>query len=122
MSIGFNWFKSYKIKVHKVTKIFNYDEVELEYIGGGSTSHSSANIIKVQDLIEKYSEKRIPTICEDWIKSEEYMLPLIEPSVMSEICQKILNGTEVDKLEMRNRIEWFKELSDQGYYITYDYQ
>lgn len=26
-----------------------------------------------------------------------------------------LEGTEVDVINMRNRIEWFKRLSDEGY-------
>lgn len=122
MSTGFNWFKSYKIKIPKGTRMVNYYESTLEYIGGGSTSHSGRNIGKVQDLIEKYSGKEIPTICGDWIESEEYKLPLIEPSEMSKICQKVLNGTEVDEVGMRDRIEWFKELSDQGFYLSYDYE
>ena len=121
MSTGFNWFKSYKITVYKGTSMFDYDVAELEYIGGGDTSHSGGNIGKVQDLIEKYSGKRIPTICADWIDSEDYKLPLIEPKEMSDICENILRGTEVDEVDMRERIEWFKELSDEGYYLTYDY-
>ena len=122
MSTGFNWFKSYKITIHKGNHMFDYDETKLEYIGGGDTSHSGGNIGKVQDLIEKYSGKRIPTICADWIDSEDYELPLINPEEMSSICGKILQGTEVDEVDMRARIEWFKQLSDQGYYLTYDYE
>ena len=57
MSTGFNWFKSYKITVHKGTSMLDYDDTKLEYIGGGDTSHSAGNIGKVQDLIEKYSGK-----------------------------------------------------------------
>lgn len=121
MSAGFNWFKSYKITVHEEKHMFDYYETELEYIGGGDTSHSSKNIEKVQDLIEKYGGKRIPTICADWIRSEDYKLPLIKPEEMSSICEKILQGTEVDEVDMRDRIEWFKQLSDEGYYLTYDY-
>ncbi len=122
MSIGFNWFKSYRITVHKGTHIFDYDDTKLEYIGGCDTSHSSYKIGKVQDLIEKYSGKRIPTICADWIDSEDYKLPLIEPKEMSSICEKILCGTEVDEVDMRDRIELFKKLSDEGYYLSYDYE
>ena len=62
MSTGFNWFKSYKIHIHKGTAMFDYDDSDIEYIGGGSTSHSGYNIGLVQDLIEKYSGKRIPII------------------------------------------------------------
>ena len=122
LSTGFNWFKSYKITVHQGTHMFDYDETKLEYIGGGDTSHSGGNIGKVQDLIEKYGGKRIPTICADWIDSEDYELPLINPEEMSSICGEILQGTEVDEVDMRDRIEWFKQLSDQGYYLTYDYE
>lgn len=59
MSVGFNWFKLYKIHIHKGTTMFDYDDSDIEYIGGGSTSHSGYNIGLVQDLIEKYSGKRI---------------------------------------------------------------
>ena len=41
---------------------------------------------------------------------------------MSEICKKILAESDVDKVDMRHRIEWFKELSDHGFYLTYDYE
>lgn len=119
MSIGFNWFKEYKIKI--IDELF-YQDVKLEYLGGGDTSHSGGNIGKVQDLIEKYGGKRIPTICADFIQSEDEKLDLIDPKEMSLICDKILAGKEVDKVDMRSRIEWFKELSDKGYYLSYDYQ
>lgn len=122
MSTGFNWFKSYKITIHRGTTIWEYDEKTLDYIGGSSTSHSGRNIAVVQDLIEKYSGNRIPEIEVEWIESENEDLHLIDPKEMSEICQKILSGTEVDKMNMRNRIEWFKQLSDEGYYLSYDYK
>ena len=38
MSTGFNWFKSYKITIHKGNHMFDYDETKLEYIGGDDTS------------------------------------------------------------------------------------
>lgn len=120
MSIGFNWFKEYKIKINHECKF--YDDVELFYIGGGDTSHSGGNIAKVQDLVKKYSGRRIPTICEDFIQSEDEKLDLIPPEEMSKICEKILENKEVDEVDMRERIEWFKELSDDGYYLSYDYE
>ena len=98
-----------------------YHDVKLEYIGGSSTSHSGGNIGLVQDLIENINGKTIPTICEDFIQSEDEKLNLIEPLEMSSICEKILDNTECDNVDMRSRIEWFKELSDEGYYLSYDY-
>ena len=118
MSTGFNWFKDYKIKIEEDRYL---KDVTLTYLDGGSSSHSGRNISKVQDLIERYGKIRIPVVCEDFIKSENEKIDLIEPEMMSEICDKILQETEVDKVGMRHRIEWFKKLSDEGYYITYDY-
>lgn len=122
MSTGFNWFKSYEVKKNDYEGYW-YEDYSLKYIGGGDTSHSGGNIGKVQDLIEKYGNgKRIPSVCEDWIDSEDYKITnLIEPQEMSEICDKILSNKEVDEVDMRERIEWFKQLSDDGYYLTYDY-
>lgn len=72
-------------------------------------------------MLEKYGNT-IPTICEDFIHSEDCKLDLIEPNIMSDVCAKILLGKEVDSVDMRDRIEWFKQLSDEGYYLTYDYE
>lgn len=44
MSIGFNWFKDYKITIDD--SMF-YRDVHLEYLNGDSTSHSGGNIGKV---------------------------------------------------------------------------
>ena len=118
MSIGFNWFKKYEI-IHCVPDHF-YDWYELNYLDGNSTSHSAGNVIKVQNLIEKQGGKRIPSINEECIDSVDYELDLIEPSEMVEICNKILSSTEVDEVCMRDRIERFKKLSKEGYYLTYD--
>lgn len=121
MSKGFNWFKNYKI-THMLADHYWYSYYSLSYIDGGSTSHSAGNIIKVQNLIEKYGNKTIPIVNEEWIDSVDYDLELIEPKEMVEICNKILANTECDEVYMRNRIEWFKKLSEEGYYLTYDFE
>ena len=121
MSIGFNWFKKYRI-INRLPESTLFDWYGIEYLDGDSTSHSAGNIIKVQNLIEKYSGKRIPTVNEDFIDSVIYKLDLINPEEMVEICNKILANTECDEVDMRDRIEWFKKLSEEGYYLTYDFE
>lgn len=120
MSIGFNWFKDYEIKTVK-ENICNgrYDYAVLKYMGGGDTSHSAGNIIRVQELLEEYGNIRIPEICEDWLKEGD-KLDLVDPKEISKVCKLILDDTKVDEVGMRERIKWFKELSDEGYYLTYD--
>lgn len=120
MSTGFNWFKSYKIHIHKGTMMFDYDDSDIEYIDGGSTSHSSANVTLIQELIEKDSGERIPIIQGERLESEDQDLHLIDPVEMAEISQRILDGDEVDKADQRSKFEWFKKLSDEGYYLSYD--
>lgn len=120
MSTGFNWFKAYKIKINHKCKFFN--DVTLDYIGGGDTSHSAGNIGKMQDIFGKYGGKRIPTICAEFIQSEDEELELINPGEMSKICEKILENKEVDEIGMRERVKWIKDLSDEGYYFSYDYE
>ena len=118
MSIGFNWFRNYEITHHDNHCWYSY--YTLDYLDGDSTSHSAFNVSKVQNLIEKYGNKRIPQINEEYIDSINYDLNLIEPIEMIEICDKILENTECDEYDMCHRIEWIKNLSEKGYYLTYD--
>ena len=118
MGIGFNWFKGYEIIHCEPDHWYNW--YELKYLDGGSTSHSAGNIIKVQDLIEKYGNKRIPHISAEWIDSTDYKFDLIEPNEMVKICNKILSNSECDEVDMRYRIEWLKKLSEEGYYLSYN--
>lgn len=122
MSIGFNWFKSYEIKKHPGDGAWCSDMYELIYLDGGNTSHSIGNIMPVQYFIFKYGKgKSIPYVNTETIDSEDYNLTgLIEPSEMSKICTSILESDEPGLDDFRDRIEWFKQLSDDGYYLTYD--
>lgn len=120
MGIGFNWFKDYKIHIHNGNSIGDYDYVKIEYVGGGSTSHSAGNIIRCQNLLEECFNKRIPVVYEGWIESEEDDLELINPAEMSAMCAEILRGTRVDEEGVRNRFEMYKKHSDDGYYLSYD--
>ena len=117
MSIEFRWFKGYEI-----IGCQDYHDIvyAVSYIGGGSTSHSAGNVIRVQNLLEKYTGKCIPTINENWIQSELDELDLIDPDEMSKMCTAVLDGETGDMDEMRERFEWFKKLSDEGFYLSYD--
>lgn len=117
MGIRFDWFKKYTIEHHDSGCW--YDWYDLHYFGGGSTSHSAGNVIKVQTLFEQYGGRTIPTVNEECINSIDYDLGLIKPSEMIIMCDKVLSSSRCDKANMRDRIKWFKELSEKGYYIAY---
>lgn len=56
-------------------------------------TREKAPLRKMQALI--VISKRILSVCEDFIKSKDEELKLIEPKEMSMICQKILEGTRM---------------------------
>lgn len=118
MSIGFNWFKSYRIDEIDYGKYIGI-EYNLEYLDGDSTSHSAGNIRKLQNLFEKYFNIEIPSIDTYCISSKEQNLKLIEPKCMFKMCNELLNSGN-DLQDMEDRIAWIKELSAEGYYISYD--
>lgn len=127
MGLGFNWFKEYEIKSYgesfniDYAPYFSYEDYYISFLDGGSTSHSYHNVSIVQDLVYEVSGKYIPRLpYELSIDSKDYKLELIEPTEMLEICNKILSGTKVDEIGMRDRFEWFKQYSSDGYYIAYD--
>lgn len=123
MGVVFNWFKDYKI----IKNIISYgfcEEIEynIEYLNGDSTSHSYGNRTKLQNIFNKYLNVEIPTI-HDYGYTENYYekLELIYPSKMSKLCTTLLNNKDKCDLEdMEDRIIWIKELSDKGYYVSYD--
>lgn len=126
MGLGFRWFKNYKILDARESYLAfgscYCDGFSIDFIDSDATSHSYYNVSLVCNLFENttyISFPRLPN--EDWIDSKNYKLDLINPSDMSKYCEIILNGTEVDDIDMRRRFEWFKNLSDDGYYIAYDY-
>ena len=73
----------------------------------------------MQNIFKKYLNTEIPTIPDYY--QEDINVNLINPSEMSELCDKLLDHKDTYDLEdMEDRIEWIKQLSDEGYYVTYD--
>lgn len=127
MGLDFRWFKDYKIlnsgETYQAFGHCYYDEYSIEYIDCSFVSHSYYNVALVKELFEKVIGIQFPRLPnEEWIDSKDYKLKLIKPIDMSKYCEKILNNTEVDNINMRSRFEWFKDLSDKGYYIAYDWE
>ena len=117
MSRDFYWFKDmeyvkreywFRGRICETYKPIFYDVHD--------TSHSVENIGKVQEMLEKY-DCRIPSISYINVPSERPCL--IRPSDMYIACCKILNS-EMKYPEMRERIEWFKKLSEQNYFLAYE--
>ena len=107
MSVSFNYFKKYKIMN---VGYGNY----IEYIDGDSVSHGYGNRIKLQNVFRECLNIEIPTI------EDTYIDDLIEPSQMSIYCSELLNNKKYDLKGMEHRIIWIKELSDEGYYVSYN--
>lgn len=129
MGLGFSWFKEYEIKSYgesfniEQEEYFKYDEYYIWFLDGDSTSHSYYNVSIIQELFYDVCGKNIPRLpYEPEIDSKEYKLELIAPNEMVVMCDKVLLSSMVDKVNMRNRVEWFKKLSEDGYYIAYNYE
>lgn len=118
MGVLFHWFKDIKVKTECEPYIYAYTKVV--YIDGGCTSHSYGNRSKLQDLFMKKCGIYIPTINEYGIESDDYDFELIEPIKMVEHCKIILSDKECDIRGFRDRVNWIKSLSTQGYYIAYE--
>lgn len=117
MGALFHWFKNIEVRA----EIYGmYELADVVYIDGDSTSHSYGNRSKLQNLFREKCDIEIPTIHEELINSENCKSDLIEPSDMMEYCNKILSAKECDIIWLRDRVEWIKSLSSQGYYIAYE--
>lgn len=119
MGVGFNWFKGYEIIEVKVdTGWYENIEYGIKYLDCDDTSHGYGNRTKLQNIFKKYIGIEIPTISGYWSTKPD--INLIEPSTMSSYCEKLLSNKEYELEDMEDRIQWIKELSDKGYYVSYD--
>lgn len=122
MGRGINWFKNFKIKEEIIDYGIGKDiSYSLIYLHGNGTSYGYNNVQILQDILIKYGNISIPYVDVYNFNPKTIRKELIKPSVLSKVCSKFLNNpNEKDKYDMRGRIEWFKEMSDRGYYFTYD--
>lgn len=121
MGITFTWFKDVKVDERELG-MFEYND-PVEYIDGDNCNHSPGNVIDLQTIFEKYGDVDIPCINKYLFSGtkEELISMLIPKENVIEICDKFLNNSdEIDPNDMRDRIEWIKKLSEDGYYISYE--
>lgn len=124
MSVLFYWFKEYNIgKCENPTLwIGSHYIAYINFIGEwGSTSFSTGNKRKINDLLNKV-DCEIPSIPDEIFddKPEKYVQNLlVNPSVMSNKCKELLNS-KLNLCGMDNRMTWIKNLSDNGHYVAYE--
>ena len=127
MSVNFNWFKTYNIREYNSYGGWTpgCDVFSIEYDEDSdcmSVSYTSRT--KIQNTIERITGKMIPSLDE----SREFDTPesihsiLIKPEELSVMMDQVLASEEMieDKDDVKDRIELFKKLADNGFYITFD--
>lgn len=122
MSRGINWFKDFKIEEKTIDYGLGKDiTYNIEFLDGDSTSFSEGNITKYQDAFNKYGNITIPYIDYEYYINPEWYLKekLIKPKMLSDVCGKFLSDNILDKDGIKDRIEWFKDMSDKGYYFSF---
>lgn len=119
MGVNVNWFKTCKIREYRAAYSVVYDGDDFECM-----SVSYTNRTKLQETIERITGKVIPTIDEyyEFNTPEDIYEKLIKPEELSSMMDKVLSSEEMieDKDDIKDRIEFFKKLSDDGFYITFD--
>ncbi len=118
MGVLMHWFKDIQVQTEEYPTC---NLVNIIYVDGESTSHSYGNRVKLQNLFLDVCGTRIPTFDESTIGDGNHDIELIDPDVMVKYCDEILAGKECDVCDLRNRVEWIRGLSAQGYYISYEF-
>lgn len=112
MGASFRWFKD-------VTIVDNYI---YEFICSDSTSHGYGRAYDIKELFKVNTNVEIPSLNYSYHYKDKSELKLVDPKDMIIACEKLLKITNNEIIEdFRDRIEWFKDLSENGYYIAYLY-
>ncbi|MCM1197200.1 MAG: hypothetical protein NC310_09070 [Roseburia sp.] len=110
MGATFRWFNDVTI----------IDDSIYDFIEGDCTSHGYGNTCDICDLFKTETNIQIPNLNYSYRYKDKSELELIEPKDMIKACEKLLKIDNNEIIEkFRDRIEWFKELSEQGFYIAY---
>lgn len=110
MGANFEWFKDVTI----------VDDYIYEFTNGDCTSHSYGKSCDICEIFKENTNIEIPSLSYSYRYENKSELNLVDPKNMISACDKLLRITGNDDIEeFRDRIEWFKELSEQGYYIAY---
>jgi len=115
MSRSVNFYKEVNIEV--IDYGYGCEYRHVEYKDNHDTSWSGCNINKLESLFDKYTElKAIPVVGE---YTENPYKKIVDPYIMSKYCSAILEHNEDDAVkEDKDRIEYIKFMSDNGYYIS----
>jgi methionine synthase II (cobalamin-independent) len=127
MSVNFNWFKTYSIREYNSYGGWTpgFDIFSIEYDkDSDATSVAYSTRTKIQNTIERITGKMIPIIDEsrEFDTPEDIHSILIKPEELSIMMGQVLASEEMieDKDDIKDRIELFKKLADDGFYITFD--
>lgn len=124
MGIQFSWFKTYTIETQE--NPYGWDPQPDEYricFGdeGGSVSLGYSSTSDIQERLATVTGNVIPHISEtrDFDKPEDIDDLLWKPEDMSKLLETSINHKDVPE-DMKDRLAWFKKLSDDGFYIVYE--
>ena len=124
MGIQFSWFKIYTIDVQE--NPYGWDPRHDGYRicfgdDGGSVSLGYGSTDELQTWLDKVTGNIIPHISEttDFEKPEYIDAKLCKPADMSALLDKVLNHKDTSE-DIKDRLKWFKKLSDEGFYIAYE--
>ena len=124
MGIQFSWFKTYTIETQE--NPYGWDPRPDEYricFGdeGGSVSLGYGSTNDIQERLAVITGNIIPHIAEtrDFDKPEDIDDLLWKPADMSKLLEIAINHKDVPE-DMKDRLVWFKKLSDDGFYIVYE--
>ena len=124
MGIQFSWFKTYTIETQEKSSGWSPQPDEYRICfgdEGGSVSLGYSSTSDIQDRLVDVTGNLIPHISEfrDFDKQEEIDDILMKPDDMSKLLEIAINHKDIPE-DMKDRLAWFKKLSDDGFYIVYE--